>query len=99
MTERAGTTGPLTGITKTVVVDSGVIGGGFIITTDVSCPGAQVNDVPLLSPTADIQQGITVAWSRVSTANTLRVALLNVTTGAIDPNPITFNVNLRRSAP
>lgn len=59
-------------------------------TLTVTCPGASVNDVVVMSLPATLSNGVFYD-ARVSAANTITVRAMNITAGAIDPASGFFN--------
>lgn len=96
MSERTSPSGRLTGLNASVTIDAGEIAANTLAIVNAALASATVGDIPVVAPEADIQPGILVAWARIATAGNIRIALQNVTTGPINPDPITFRVNLRR---
>ena len=93
-TARIGTNGTnLTQIIKAQVqVDPGNINAGGYLDLDLAVADAGVGSAVSVSPSADLEAGLLVAFARVSQNGTVRVRLQNVTAAAIDPNAVTFAI-------
>lgn len=59
--------------------------------TTVTLTGASISDYAILDINADLPAGISVAWIRVSAANTVKIGFLNITAAPID---LTVNVQV-----
>lgn len=66
-------------------IDVASIGAGLTVETAVSIPGAEVGDIVVGVPRTQLVTGIVYNNCRVSAANTVQLALTNITAGAIDP--------------
>ena len=93
-TARIGTNGTnITQIIKAqVLVDPGNINAGGYLDLDLAVADAGVGSAVSVSPSADLEAGLLVAFARVSQNGTVRVRLQNVTAAAIDPNAVTFAI-------
>jgi len=52
------------------------------------------NSAVFLSPVADIETGIVIAWARVSAANTVKIRFRNTTGSAIDPAAVNYVISV-----
>jgi hypothetical protein len=59
-----------------------------------SVPNADVTGVVSISPSADLPDGLDIAFARVSAAGTVTVKFRNVTAAAIDPASMSFYISV-----
>lgn len=86
METRKGNTGPIAQLfLNNQSVDSANINAGATVETAVSFPGVAVGDIVAGSPRTALTAGIVLNNIRVSAADTIQVALTNITAGPIDP--------------
>lgn len=72
-----------------LTLDFGSFGTGTAV-ANMTVSGAELGGSVSISPNQDLPNGLVLAWARVSAAGVVRFGLRNVTTGAIDPPPITY---------
>lgn len=73
-------------------VDPSNIAPGNKIDIDIPVTNANQGSVVSVSPSADLETGIVIAFARVYQTGGVRLRLFNATASSIDPNPITFDV-------
>lgn len=64
----------------------------------VTVPGAAVGDTVTVSPQSALLAGLIIAYSRVSAANTIIVAISNHSAGAVDQAATVFNYGIVRGS-
>lgn len=96
--DRLSPSGPRTRLDATATIDFPSIAAQTVAvqTATITNPGLAVTDQVLVLPQANLPAGLSIAYARVSAANTLTVALANVTAGAVDPPALTFDVIIFR---
>jgi hypothetical protein len=95
-TVKIGTNG--TAINKIIkiisTVDLGAIGGNSSIAQAFTVSNASLGSSVMISPSADLPDGIVIASARVSAAGTVTVSFRNTTGGALDPSNMSFYITV-----
>lgn len=99
MEERRSPSGKVVSVSGTISnLDPGNIASGSVLESTASFPGAKVGDVVTASPTGAIGGGVGVMYSyaRVTTTDVVAIAIANMSTGAIHPANVSYDVECRR---
>lgn len=82
-------------IKTTQNIDVGSIAANSELDVTVAVANANTsNSAVFVSPVADIEPGIVIAWARVSAANTVKIRFRNTTGSAIDPAAINYVISV-----
>jgi hypothetical protein len=81
-------------IKATVNADPANCAANAGVDVDLAVANAAEGSTVSVSPGADLEAGIIIAWSRVTAAGNVRVRLQNVTAGAINPAAVDFHVTV-----
>jgi hypothetical protein len=73
-----------------IAVDPGTISAGSYLDLDLDVANATTGSVVYVSPSANLESGLIIAFSRVSAPGVVRVRLQNVSASNINPSPTTF---------
>lgn len=79
-------------IKDTVNINVGLVPGNGELDVTVALANVTTNGVVSVSPAADINSGIIIAWARVSAAGTIKIRYRNLTGVAIDPPAINYYI-------
>jgi hypothetical protein len=92
METRKGNSGPIAQIFHTAAaLDVANIGAGATLETAVTIPGAAVGDIVTAAPRTALAAGLVFNNCRVSAADTVQLAITNITGGALDPAANTWD--------
>jgi hypothetical protein len=61
---------------------------------DITVTGAVVGGTVTISPRADLEDGLIIAYSRVTAANTVRVRFVNATAAALNPAAVNIDITV-----
>ena len=61
---------------------------------DITVTGAVVGGTVTISPRADLEDGLIIAYSRVNAANTVRVRFVNATDAALNPAAVNIDITV-----
>ncbi|MBK7308876.1 MAG: hypothetical protein IPI88_18935 [Chitinophagaceae bacterium] len=82
-------------IKSTQNIDVGSIPANSELDITVTVASANTsNSAVFVSPEADIEAGVVIAWARVSAANTVKIRFRNTTGSAIDPAAINYVISV-----
>ena len=82
-------------IKSTQNIDVGSIPANSELDITVAVASANTsNSAVFVSPEADIEAGVVIAWARVSAANTVKIRFRNTTGSAIDPAAINYVISV-----
>ncbi len=76
-------------IKDTVSINVGAVPANGELDVSVALPNVTLNGAVSISPAADIESGLVIAWARVSAAGTIKIRYRNLTAAII--NPVTIN--------
>ena len=95
-TYKMGTNGTVNSalIKDTVNINVGSIPANGELDITVALANVTTNGTVSVSPAADINSGIIIAWARVSAAGTIKIRYRNLTGAAIDPPAINYYVSV-----
>lgn len=94
---KLGTSGSINNalIKSTQSIDVGSIAANSELDVTVTVTNASTsNSAIFVSPVADIEAGIVIAWARVSAANTVKIRFRNTTGSPIDPAAINYVISV-----
>lgn len=96
--DRVPPTGPVNGTKVQVSIDHGSVPAQGTLTSSATLPlkSARLGDSVSVNPVGALPDGLAIASTRISSADALEVTLANVTTAAIDPTSIIYDVLIRR---
>lgn len=81
-----------------VTINHGTIGAQSSVGSTGSLSGAAIGDSLSLSPTTDLPNGFAIAESRVPSADTVLIQLLNATGSPLSAGSITYDVTAHKGA-
>lgn len=95
-TYKLGTNGTInTALIKdTVNINVGSVPANGELDVTVALPNATLNGAVSVSPSADIESGLIIAWARVSAAGTIKIRYRNLTGAIINPVAINYYISV-----
>jgi hypothetical protein len=96
-TNRKSPSGRVTSIYSSQTISPASLAALATIENTVTVAGAAVGDVVSASPRTGLQSGLVLGWCRVSAANTVKVAIGNMTAGALVPTSQVWDIRILKA--
>lgn len=94
---RKGPSGPAGVLAYSATITPASLASLATVENTVTCTGVKVGDVIVATPESGLQSGLVFAWGRVSAADTVKIAIGNMTAGALTPTSQTWDIRAIRS--
>lgn len=96
-TNRKSPSGRVTSLYSSQTISPASLAALATIENTVTIAGAAVGDTVVASPATGLQSGLVFAWARVSAANTVKIAIGNMTAGALVPTSQAWSIRVLKA--